>query len=140
MRSSRPAPRISARFGRRPIALLLGLIALFSMSVLTGWHENHPDVHFDEVSIAAVAGHAGHVGEGGTNDLDHIAAHAGLHGIGLPAAYDVTIAPLVPAVSWAFDAQRFSVAARLFAILRPRGTEAPRSGGNPSVHPQGETS
>jgi hypothetical protein len=110
---------VNARLGRRSIALLLGLLALFSMAVLTSWHEMHPDLHVDDVSISASVDHSDHGGEGGAKDPDHIAAHAGLHGVGLPAAYGVTIAPLTAAASWLIEASRLLVMSPLFSILRP---------------------
>lgn len=99
------------------LAVLLGLVAVFSMSVLTGWHEMHPDVHFPETVSAQ--SHADHPGEDAGSNLDHLAAHAGLHGMGLPADTTVDRVPLILATQWHVATERFALRHPETSILRP---------------------
>jgi len=117
MRSRRTLLPSRVRGTHGALAILLGLIAVFSMSVLTGWHEMHPDVHFPET--VAAQSHADHPGEDSGSNLDHLAAHAGLHGIGLPADTTMANAPLIVAAQWHLAADRFALRQPATSILRP---------------------
>lgn len=99
--SSRPAS-IRSAFGtiaRLRLPMLLALVALFSLATLGSWHDMHPDLPVT-LATAATTVQADHPATGDPDFLDHVAAHAGLHAIGLPAAHAAAFAPVLPATIW----------------------------------------
>lgn len=87
--------------GEKSFGLIVMLLALFGLAMLSSAHEMNPDAHGAPHSLEAASDdHDDH--ESGRADLgalDHVAAHAGLHGIGLPADFS-----LEPGVSFATNA------------------------------------
>lgn len=75
--------------GEKSFGLIVMLLALFSLAMLSSAHEMNPNAHGAPHSLEAASDdHDDH--ESGGADLgafDHVAAHAGLHGIGLPVVF-----------------------------------------------------
>lgn len=87
------------------LPMLLALLALFSLAILGSWHDMHPDLAPPNHAVHGTgaeqaAGIDSHDATGHPDYLDHVASHAGLHAIGLPAFPTTVHSPLRPIMLW----------------------------------------
>jgi len=103
------------------LSALLAILALFGMLALANWHDAMPHVHDGDHVVSLETDHHDHAPgqQPDQADLMHLAAHAVLQAIDLPAPPGVALLIVPVTETWMLGAAELARSIAPSSILRP---------------------